>query len=413
MKSFFKKSIATILSVSILASVSVSVSAANTLTILGDVDSNQIVDSADAMKLLQYLESGGSLNQTQKWAGDVNQDGALNQSDVQLILDYISGKASGFAQRVTVSLSDSTLDLTEGTSYTLKATLSKAVNGSMKWTSSDSSVASVDSNGTVKALKAGQTVITVEIFNGMTASCTVKVTEDKSTRWGIDVSYYQGNINWSKVKAAGVDFAILRAGYGYNDGQTDSKFITYMKETQAQGIPVGTYHYSYAENLEESAKDAYFMLNIIQGYEFDYPVFYDMEDKLMLKGTGGNRTLLTNMALKFCSIMEENGYYAGVYANKNWLTNYLDTDKLEANGIDVWLAHYTTQTDYKGPHTMWQYSSTGTVNGITGNVDLNYCYVNYPQIIQNAGLSKKTTSYADSAVVSGVAGSSFSELLLK
>ena len=100
---------------------------------LGDVDQNQTVDSADAMKLLQFVESGSSLSQNQKWAGDVNQDGTLNKADVQLILDYVSGKSDGFAQRVTVSLSDSSLELLEGSSHTLKATLSKTVNGEIIW----------------------------------------------------------------------------------------------------------------------------------------------------------------------------------------------------------------------------------------------------------------------------------------
>lgn len=419
MKALFQKSIAVILSASLFAAVSVPASAADALPMLGDVDQNQTVDSADAMKLLQFVESGSSLSQNQKWAGDVNQDGTLNKADVQLILDYVSGKSDGFAQRVTVSLSDSSLELLEGSSHTLKATLSKTVNGEIIWKSSDTSIVSVDQQGNLKGLKPGQAIVTVQIFNGMTASCTVKVTEDKSVRWGIDVSHHQGTVDWSKVKNDGVDFAIIRAGFGYLDGNVDKQFQTNMKNAQAQGIPVGTYHYSYAENLEESAKDAYYMLNKIQGYQFDYPIFYDMEDSVMLEGTGGNRTLLTNMALKFCSILKENGYYTGVYANKNWMTHYLDAEKLEANGIDVWLAHYTTQTDYKGPYTMWQYSSTGRVDGVVdykGNpadVDLNYCYVNYPQIIKNSGLNNGKKSYAKSAVISGVAGSSFSDLLLK
>ena len=413
MKSLFKKSLAVLLSASLLGTISIPVSAADQLPLLGDVDSNQSVDSADAMKLLQSIESGNSLSQSQKWAGDVNQDGSLTQSDVQLILDYISGKADGFAQRVTVSLSNSSLELLEGGSYTLKATLSKTVSGNITWSSSDSSVVSVDNKGTITGLKPGQATITVQIFNGMTASCTVKVTEDTSVRWGIDVSHHQGEIDWADVKASGVDFAIIRAGFGYYDSNTDSQFINNMKNAQAQGMPVGSYHYSYAENLEESAKDAYYMLNKIQGYSFDYPIFYDMEDNTMLNGTGGDRTLLTNMALQFCSILRENGYYAAVYANKNWLTNYLDAEKLEANGIDVWLAHYTSQTDYRGTYTMWQYSSTGRVDGISGDVDLDYCYVNYPQIIKNSGLNTGTKSYAKSAVISGTAGSSYSESLLK
>ncbi len=198
---------------------------------------------------------------------------------------------------------------------------------------------------------------------------------------GIDVSKWQGEINWNEVKADGTDFAMIRAGYGREVSQVDKCFHQNVKGAKEAGIPVGVYWYSYALSAEEAKKEAKACLEVIKGYKFEYPVVFDIEDKSQLKLTNRQRT---DIVKAFCSEIEKAGYYAMFYCNPNWLNNYLIKDELKK--YDLWLA----QWNVAAPSVecgIWQKSEEGTVSGIKGNVDLNESFKNYPEIIKIKGLN--------------------------
>jgi len=200
---------------------------------------------------------------------------------------------------------------------------------------------------------------------------------------GIDVSEYQKIIDWKKVKASGIDFAMIRTGYGINiQSQIDSCFYTNIKGAQAAGIKCGVYHYSYAKSVQEATQEANFMLSIIKGYKLDYPVTFDLEDKSL---TGLSKRILTDVSIAFCNTVKQAGYYPCIYTNPNWLQNYLYIDELK--DYDLWLAQWTDKPTTKYKYDMWQYSDSGVVDGINGKVDMDISYKDYSAII-NPAISK-------------------------
>jgi len=205
---------------------------------------------------------------------------------------------------------------------------------------------------------------------------------------GIDVSKWQGVIDWEKVKAAGIEFAILRASYGdgtsrFKNNGRDEKFDRNYQEAKKVGIPIGVYHYCYAKNMNEMKKEAEFFLSIINGKQFEYPIILDLEDN---NQQSINKSDLTDMAIAFLEILEKNGYYAMLYANKYWLENKLDYERLKK--FDIWLAQWAAKPTWKGGFGIWQYTSDGSVSGIQGRVDMNISYKDYPTIIRQAGLNR-------------------------
>lgn len=192
---------------------------------------------------------------------------------------------------------------------------------------------------------------------------------------GIDVSVYQGNIDWERVKATGIDFAIIRCGYGSDIAkQDDSKFKRNADECTRLGIPFGVYLYSYANTIEKAVSEAEHVLRLIKGYKLSYPVFYDLEDANTTQKCSAKA--IADIAEKFCEIICNAGFYFAVYANKYWFESVL-TDKRFCTW-DRWVAQYNDKLTYEKEHTMWQYTSQGRVDGIEGKVDMNYCYVDYP-----------------------------------
>ena len=204
---------------------------------------------------------------------------------------------------------------------------------------------------------------------------------------GIDVSKHQGTIDWAKVKAAGVQFAMLRAGYGRYDNQKDEQFEANYKGATAAGIPVGAYNYSYATTAEQAKQEAEVFLGWIKGKTLTYPVAFDIEDK---KQSGLGVSLISDIIRAFCETVEAAGYYVVVYANKDWLTNRIDADC--KSRYDIWLAQWTSEPTYTGSYGMWQYTSDGAVDGISGRVDMNIAYKDYPSIIAGMGGSGTTAS---------------------
>lgn len=197
---------------------------------------------------------------------------------------------------------------------------------------------------------------------------------------GIDVSKFQGEIDWELVKEDGVEFAILRAGYrGYGNGKLvlDEMFLQNLEETEEQNIDIGVYFYSQAISKEEAIEEAKMVIEALRGYDVTYPVVLDTE---IPSGDGARTESLTNeerteYILAFCETVEEAGYTPMVYSNLNWFI--LKTDFKALSKYDIWLANYDTQPYFPYDFQMWQYTEKGKVNGIEGDVDLNICFKDY------------------------------------
>lgn len=200
---------------------------------------------------------------------------------------------------------------------------------------------------------------------------------------GIDVSVWQGSIDWEKVKGDGVDFAMIREGYGKrNSNQVDKYFHSNVKGAKGAGIHCGVYHYSYALTADDAVEEAKFCLENIKGYSFEYPIAFDIEDSSMI--SAGKR-VLTDICKAFCNEIEKAGYYAVIYCNPNWLNSYLYQDELLSR-YDIWFAQWgSKEPSYECG--IWQYTDCGRVSGIIGNVDMNISYKDYKSIMESAGLN--------------------------
>lgn len=197
----------------------------------------------------------------------------------------------------------------------------------------------------------------------------------------IDVSEHQGNINWDQVKSTGVAGVIIRCGYGDDiASQDDKQWKRNADECTRLGIPFGTYIYSYATSMAQAESEAQHVLRCVKGYKLSYPIYLDLEH-------AGTEAGAVERAKRFGDIIEAAGYWCGIYANLSWWNNYLP-------GLDrftKWIAQYNSQCDYNGKNKdMWQYSSTGRVAGIGGNVDMNECYRDLPAEIKG-GSGKPST----------------------
>lgn len=209
---------------------------------------------------------------------------------------------------------------------------------------------------------------------------------------GIDVSKHQGTIDWKKVKKSGVQFVIIRAGYGKLSSQVDSKFVENYNNAKANGIKVGLYWYSYATTPAEAKQEAAACKAVIGNRAFDYPIYYDVEEGETLRTGKSNVSAIIKA---FCSEMEASDYFVGVYMSKAAAEAYL-TDEVR-NRYAMWIAHWgVKETTYKGNYGVWQSSSIGVVPGINGVVDTDVSYVNYPEIIVKKGYNnnKVTTKPA-------------------
>lgn len=189
----------------------------------------------------------------------------------------------------------------------------------------------------------------------------------------IDVSTWNGNIDWEQVFKSGVKYAMIRSSFGVeNQNQIDNKFARNIKNAVSAGIKCGIYHYSYAQSVSEAKSEADFCIKTIKNYKIELPVAFDIEDSSL---THLGKDLLTNIVIAFCDRIKEAGYIPMLYCNPNWLSNYLHKDKLLGK-YDLWLAQWqVSQPSYDC--CIWQYSDSGTVSGVSGNVDLNYIYKNY------------------------------------
>ena len=177
---------------------------------------------------------------------------------------------------------------------------------------------------------------------------------------GIDVSRYQGNVNWSKVAAAGKDFAIVRIGSSNSGGlYVDPYFLQNVNGAHAAGLRVGAYYYTYARTQNAVANELTTFMNAMQGLQLEYPVFVDVEDSSL---TSLGRSQLTSLVRYAMDILYQRKWYAGWYSYTNYINNYLNAAELSE--YPLWVADYRSSLGYTGPYTMWQYSGSGSVNAM-------------------------------------------------
>lgn len=199
---------------------------------------------------------------------------------------------------------------------------------------------------------------------------------------GIDISLWQKNIDFNAVKASGIDFVIINAGYGHSISQKDPYFEQNYSRAKAAGLKVGAYWYSYADSANDAKLEADTCLTTIAGKQFDYPIYFDLEEKSQFKR---GSAFCSGLVRAFCSEIESHGYYAGLYISRSPLQNYISPDV--ASRYALWIAEYNPRLNYSGNYGIWQYSSNGSIAGISGNVDLDYSYIDYPTIIKQKGLN--------------------------
>ena len=195
---------------------------------------------------------------------------------------------------------------------------------------------------------------------------------------GIDVSKYQGNIDWGAVAASGINFAIIRVGYrGSSSGALvqDPYFKKNISGATKAGIKVGLYFFTQAVNEAEAVEEASMAMSLASGYKVTYPIFIDTESASGGRANGLSKSARTAVVKAFCQTVRNGGYKAGVYASKSWYANQLNASAL--NGYCIWVAQYNSSCTYSGKYDMWQYSSKGSVSGIKGNVDMNISYTGY------------------------------------
>lgn len=202
--------------------------------------------------------------------------------------------------------------------------------------------------------------------------------EDAS--FGIDVSKWNKEIDWEKVKEAGVEFAMIRLGYRGSFTGSLIEDPCYKRNIQGaieNDIPAGIYFFTQAVNEIEAVEEASMVLSLIQGYQIDYPIMIDSE------GSGGNGRadalsveMRTKICEAFCRTIRSGGYTAGVYASKNWLNQRLDVSKFSKENV-IWLAEYAKEPTYQNSYSMWQYTSAGRLPGIEGRVDFNQSFVSF------------------------------------
>lgn len=200
----------------------------------------------------------------------------------------------------------------------------------------------------------------------------------------IDVSHWQGVIDFNKVKASGIEGVIIKAGGSDAGFYTDSQFENNYAKAMYAGLYVGAYYFVGAKYLsaEDGKADAIRFMNIIKGKKFSLPVYIDVEAQ-----AAGQKEKVTDAIIGFCEEMEKNNYYAGVYASDiSGFKDRIDLNRIQ-DKYTLWVARYGSKPVYVTYYAIWQYSSTGQVSGINGNVDMNECYQDFPSIIINGGFN--------------------------
>ena len=201
----------------------------------------------------------------------------------------------------------------------------------------------------------------------------------------VDISEFQQNIDFNKMKNDGIKAVIIRAGYGRETSQKDSMFESHYKNAKNANLKIGVYWYSYADSVNDAEKEARACLECIKSKSLDMPIYYDLEDYSMVKL---GKTKLTAIAERFCETIKKSNYRAGVYANLNWFNNCLDYDELKRK-YSIWLAQYNDKAEIDCD--IWQNSSSGRVSGYGKNIDTNIIF--NENVFENVKVEKPTLTY--------------------
>ena len=215
--------------------------------------------------------------------------------------------------------------------------------------------------------------LTILSFLFLTMQCKLK---------GIDISYHNGDVDFSKIKSQ-IDFVIMRAGYGDKIiNSKEVKFDIYYEDAKKNNIPIGTYWYCYAKNSDEALIEAKTFLSKVKGKKFEFPVYYDVEEKSIFDSGSEN----VNAIIKaFCEELEKNNYYCGLYSSSNYLKNFVSEEIKQKYAI--WVAHWgVDKPSYEGTWGIWQYTSDGHMDGVQSDrLDLDVAVINYEPIIKFLG----------------------------
>lgn len=268
----------------------------------------------------------------------------------------------------SVTLNYTTSTLKVGQSEAIKVTYNNnAYSFKNKWTSSNKYVATINSDGKIYAKSLGSTTISYRTYNNKTAS--FKLTVSGSAVKCLDISTWQGYVDFNKVKSAGYNYVILRAGFGREYSQKDNTFERNYANAKAAGIKVGVYWFSYSTSPSDAYREANACLYCLNGKRLDMPVYYDLEYQPAMSMSNSN---YTQMALNFCSTIKKACYKSGVYSSASVYGYLLNRQTLINNGVSIWNAQWSSYCSV--PCDIWQYSEKGQVNGISASVDMNYIH---------------------------------------
>ncbi|MGN0584197.1 MAG: glycoside hydrolase family 25 protein [Ruminococcus sp.] len=278
------------------------------------------------------------------------------------------------AKTTTTSKASSTTTTAKTTTAKTSSTSKASFTATAKTTTTSKPVTSVTSKTTISQASS-------DSENTTSATTTTTVTTTVITRppvaSGIDVSVYQGKVDWKTVKESGVEFAIIRAGYGKHINQKDKYFDINMENAKAAGIDCGAYWFSYATTPEDALKEADVFYEVIKDYKFEYPIFFDYETNAQYALEPEESSAIIHA---FCDRMESYGYYVSLCSYVNFFNTRIEPEIFDC--FDTWIAHYNVQVpSYNRNYGIWQYSCTGKIPGIDADVDLNYAYYNYPNIM--------------------------------
>lgn len=359
--------------------------------------------------------NGASFSDTTLQLLDLNQSGSIDSADASTFLYWCAyygasgtylDESAAFLERwdaafgsvtttapVETTLTETTADTETTTTVSVSETeasstsdiILTAANTSTEATASETTATAAETTTAESTTTTTTSAATTTTTTTAATTTTVTTTTNRGGAWaqkdsymGVDVSKYQTNIDWNAVKASGIDFGIIRAGYGKVASQKDPYFEQNMKNAKAAGIACGTYWYSYAKTPDEAKQEAELFASVISGYTFEYPVVLDIEDPSQATLS---KEQISAIITAFCDVMESKGYYVSLYSYASFLNDKVYPSVLE--NYDIWVAHTgVSRPSYtKTSYGMWQYSHKGSVNGISGEVDMNYSYKCYPDLM--------------------------------